>query len=121
MKDWPKIPEIEVIFIPQGDGSLKADVIEIDLGLLGKWKLPGMAIVDPKTLGDPEFLKECMEDSRREVQTAFGRIILKAAALILVKRGQGISPMLGWYETALEEKGIARGIESVLAEEVESG
>lgn len=99
----PKIPGIPVVFKPC-DGGLVAEV-DVDLGVLG---IHGLEIrVDEKTLkefdSDPAWQAEVKEEAKREIQYAFGELLLKYAAVVLVNRGEGLLPMANRYEVALQE------------------
>jgi hypothetical protein len=98
---WPKIPEIEVKFQPCERGGVKANP-QADLGILGKWDVGGQVWARD----DPEMpLEEQITDLKKEVQVAFSRLILRFAAVTLVERGEGLHPIVAWYEDALEELG----------------
>lgn len=93
LKGWPDIPEVPIKFnLKTGpeDGSRIAAPVEMDLGVLGIWTSEQLKI-SPEAV--EEFGEEGPEEMRRDAQYAFENVILKAAAKILAKRGEGLGPM----------------------------
>ena len=98
------IPEIEVEFKPHvfDDGSkgLMVDPpVVLDLGVLGEFKIGTLQVKDMEDVS----LEEQTAEVRKEVQVALERLLLRFAAVVLVKRGEGLSPVGVWYEDALRE------------------
>lgn len=101
---FPRIPEIEVEFKPHvfDDGSKGLIVdppVVIDLGILGEFELGSIPLADEEDLP----MDEQKAEVRKEVQVALERLLLRFAAVVLVKRGEGLSPVGIWYEGALRE------------------
>jgi len=99
---WPEIPEIEVKFEPyEHDGSIGLIANpQVDLGILGVWDIGGeIWIRDTEGIS----LEEQIVEIKTEVQYAFSRLLLRIAAVALVKRGEGLAPIEAWYEYALKE------------------
>lgn len=98
---FPELPEIEVEFKPHvfDDGSrgLQSDPpIVISLGILGEFELGPILLTEMEDIP----LEEQKAEIRKEVQVALGRLLLRFAAVVLVKRGEGLAPIEGWYEDA---------------------
>jgi len=100
---WPKVPEIEVKFEPYEHDNGSIGLIanpRVDLGILGVWDLGGeIWIRDMEDIS----LEEQIVEIKTEVQYAFSRLLLRIAAVALVKRGEGLAPIEAWYEHALKE------------------
>ncbi len=97
---WPEIPKIPVEFKPC-DGGMNADTTA-DLGILGEWALGNMQM---DMAAFKEITPEEMKELKDEVQYAFNKLILKFAAVALVKRGEGYGPLVTLYEYAQKELG----------------
>jgi len=96
---WPKIPEIPVNFKPCDSGGFKAKIL-VDLGILGEWEIGEFRIDEP----DPVAKKREKEEIVAEVQVAFNRLLMRIAAMALIKRDGGCFPVIGWYANALVEE-----------------
>jgi len=100
---WPEIPKIEVKFEPyeHNDSSLGLMANpRADLGILGMWDIGGeIWIRDMEDIS----LEEQIAEIKTEVQHAFSRLLLRIAAVALVKRGEGLAPIETWYETAAKD------------------
>ena len=97
--DWPEIPKIPVEFKPCNGGRI-AHVVA-DLGILGEWEIGNIRVDEATVKECEEDATEFMEGCKVEIQHAFNRLILRIAAVALVKRGEGCFPMVGWYSHAL--------------------
>lgn len=100
---FPELPEIEVEFKPHvfDDGSrgLIADPpVVIDLGILGEFEIGSILLTDMEDIP----LEEQKAEIRKEVQVAFQSLLFRFAAVALVERGDGLSPIASWYEDALK-------------------
>lgn len=100
LKGWPKIPDIPIEWKHLKDGSMEASVTEVDLGVLGKFELSSELNISAEDA--PAFDMQDLESVKRDVQHAFGDLILKAAARVLVRRGRGISPIRHPYSLAIK-------------------
>lgn len=96
---WPKIPEIPVDFKPV-DGEMVA-YVTADLGILGEWEVGDVRVDEPTF---KKFTSEEIADVKAEIQIAFNRLILRIAAVALVERGEGLQPIIGWYEDLEESR-----------------
>lgn len=100
LKDWPIIPNIPIEWKHLEDGSMIASAVKIDLGALGEFELSSELNISAEDA--PVYDFQDFESVRKDIQRAFGDIILKAAARILVRRGEGILPIEHPYSLAIK-------------------
>lgn len=106
---FPELPEIEVEFKPHvfDDGSrgLQSDPpIVISLGILGEFELGPILLTEMEDIP----LEEQKAEIRKEVRIAFQSLLFRFAAVALVERGEGLSPIASWYESASRDDADGR-------------
>lgn len=92
-ENWLEIPEVPVNFVWREEEGWVAPSVEMDLGLLGIWNSPRLSFGPGVKYDEQE-----VEEIKGDVQYAFEKLILRAAAQILVKRGEGLGPILVFME-----------------------
>lgn len=89
-----KIPKIQLEW-KEKEGVLVAEEIVLDLGILGKFTLgPFSCDMDED---EPMTLEE-REDTNKEVQVAFARLLCRFAACSVVELDLEPNMLLGWYQ-----------------------